>query len=56
LTNQGVPVAAHSKTDGLHRKPYQKPELLRWGSLLDLTRGALSNNTDADEFGGSRGV
>jgi hypothetical protein len=38
------------------RKPYEPPSLRVWGSLLEMTRGNLSDITDADFNGGSGGV
>jgi hypothetical protein len=38
------------------RKPYEPPSLREWGSLLDMTRGNLSDLSDANFNGGSGGV
>jgi len=35
------------------RKPYQRPELIEWGSLTDLTRGPASGLQDLPFDGGS---
>ena len=35
------------------RKPYQKPDLIEWGSLADLTRGPDSGLHDLPMDGGS---
>lgn len=37
------------------RKPYEAPRLQEWGSILELTRGPISDITDV-EVGGSTGV
>jgi hypothetical protein len=37
------------------RKPYESPRLQDWGSILELTKGPLSDITDL-EIGGSTGV
>jgi hypothetical protein len=37
----------------LSRKPYQKPDLIEWGSLADLTRGLASGFQDLPAGGGS---
>lgn len=37
------------------RKPYERPVLLQWGSLLDITRGPAADIQD-DGFSGSGGV
>jgi hypothetical protein len=38
------------------KKPYESPLLRDWGSLLELTGGALADITDANFDGGSGGV
>lgn len=40
---------------GSARKPYQSPELVEWGSLVELTRGPRADIQD-DDFSGSGGV
>lgn len=36
------------------RKPYQKPLLVEWGSIVELTGGPLQDIQD-DDFSGSNG-
>lgn len=38
------------------RRPYRSPELVEWGSLLDLTRGPLSGLEDLPFNGGTEPV
>lgn len=38
---------------GASRKPYQKPDLIEWGSLADLTRGPFAGLQDLPFDGGS---
>ena len=40
---------------GTGRKPYERPVLLQWGSLVDITRGPAADIQD-DGFAGSGGV
>jgi len=57
LDTQEVLVVAQRKTAGPPRKAYQKPELVRLGTLLELTHGSVDGlNSDVDEFTGSFGV
>ncbi len=37
------------------RTPYRSPELTEWGTILDLTRGAIFGGQD-DGFTGTSGV
>jgi hypothetical protein len=48
-TNNGLP-------DQRIRKAYSSPELVEWGSLLDLTSGSKSGTKDFPLKGGSIGV
>jgi len=49
--------APASKSAGLAagRKPYERPVLLQWGTLVDITRGPAADTQD-DGFSGSGGV
>ena len=40
--NQAKPArsAAHTDRTGSGKKPYRKPQVLDWGSIVDLTHGA----------------
>jgi hypothetical protein len=53
LDRGSLPVSAEHE---LHRQPYESPLLREWGSLLEMTGGALSDLTDANFNGGSGGV
>jgi hypothetical protein len=46
--SEGVP--------GSVRKPYHSPELVEWGTILDLTQGTKSSFQDFPKTGGSKGV
>jgi hypothetical protein len=56
LENQEIADSAVERKADPPRKPYEKPELVRWGSLRELTRGAeIGLDSDLD-FTGSGGV
>ena len=56
LDKQGtVDSAVETKADP-PRKPYEKPELVRWGSLRELTLGSVDGLESDLDFTGSGGV
>ena len=44
------------RAETAYRKRYQKPELVRWGSLRELTRGPIEGLNSDEDFTGSQGV
>lgn len=38
------------------RKPYQEPELKRWGTVSDITKGGLNGTEDLPGEGGTGGA
>lgn len=51
------PCEVSQTEDSTARKAYQTPELVDWGSLVDLTRGSIPFSIeDPDLMGGSSGV
>lgn len=38
------------------KKAYETPELIEWGSILDLTQGAKQGFEDFPKTGGTKGV
>lgn len=47
--------AAPAAVPGEPKRPYESPELIEWGSIVDLTRGPVFSFEDADA-GGSQFV
>jgi hypothetical protein len=48
LTRTGLASAEH-----VRKKPYEAPELIKWGSIKDLTLGGGKQSFDGVEFFGS---
>ncbi len=38
---------AAQQSEDSGRKPYRKPQVVEWGSVLDLTRGSFGGYTDS---------
>lgn len=56
LDNQGTVDPAVERKADPPRKPYEKPELVRWGSLRELTLGSIPGLESDLDFSGSGGV
>jgi hypothetical protein len=50
------PDRLREKTGTPRRKPYDKPEIVRWGTMRELTMGPLIGLQSDMDFSGSLGV
>jgi hypothetical protein len=46
IENQAHTLPPARDVQALPRRPYQKPELVEWGSLIELTQGGFSGLQD----------